>query len=496
MGPITRPSGWTWPTTALGAGILVALLTVDSGTAPVVAPLTATLASALLFILLLARRRRGDLVWFEIGLVYVGVVTLFAVYPLVGFLLLGQTYTPFNDSRLQQISPDAALMGRIGWLYVAHLMAFVVCYLAGRGRLPLDVPRPRLPSVSVGAAALVFYLAISGFSIVLGWFYDTSAESYIESYLVSRRLPLFVAQVLGHLNGAQYPLSIALLALLFSRYPRSRSILIAWVVVTGALTAMRLGNRTEFVLFAFAVAVTYHCLVRRISVRLTSLGAIAGLAGFIAFGIIRSGIVGAGGQPWYASPFSTSSEFEVLFANAVHLDRTLASGIDLRLPAAFYLGDLTALVPQQFAPYTKFDPAAWYVNTFFPEYAAAGGGLAFGLIAESVLTGGWISAMGRGAILGLLFAAVHRLYVRHAARFWMFVFYVWLTTLSYQAFRASTLYLLVPFVYRFLVAMILVKITAALLDLAIRAPRSIRTVRDSSDPGATGELLQARGPGT
>jgi oligosaccharide repeat unit polymerase len=494
MGALARPSGATWPVAALVAAILAALLTMDAQTVAVAAPLTATLVSTLGFLLLLARRRRGDVVWFELGLVYVGVVTVYAVYPLVGFLILGQKYTTYSDLRLQQIAPDAALMGRVGWLYVAHLLAFVVCYIGGRGRLPLGVARPQSPSVSVGVAALAFYLAIWGFSIVLGWFYDTAAESYIESYLVARRLPLFVAQVAGHLNGAQYPLAITLLVLLFSRYPRTRPILLAWLAVTGIVTAMRLGNRTEFALFAFAIAITYHSLVRRISVRFMTVGAVAGLTGFIAFGIVRSGAAGVSGQPWYVMPFSMSSEFEVLFANAVHLDWVLASGVDLRLPAFFYLQDLTALLPQQVAPYTKFDPSSWYVTTFFPEYAAAGGGLAFGVIPESLLTGGWVSAAGRGAMLGLLFAAVHRLYVRRADRFWVFVFYVWVTTLSYQAFRASTLYLLVPFVYRFVVMMLAVKVTAAMLDLATRAPRGARTAPGSSDRKAAGRRRQSSGP--
>jgi hypothetical protein len=153
----------------------------------------------------------------------------------------------------------------------------------------------------------------------------------------------------------------------------------------------------------------------------------------------------------------------------------IASGVDLQLPSYFFLGDILAVLPQQLAPYTKFDPATWYVNRFFPEYAAAGGGLAFGVIPESLLTGGIVSAAIRGAFLGLLFAGIHRLYVHNPRRLWVFVFYVWITTLSYQAFRASTLYLLVPFVYRFLVIMFAVRIAAGLLDLAARAPRRFLT---------------------
>jgi oligosaccharide repeat unit polymerase len=451
---------------ALVIAITLAALAVNGGTLPVTAPLIATLVSALAFLLVLAARRRGEILWFEIGLVYAAIVTLYATYPLAGFLILRHTYTTGNDLRLQQMAPDAAAVGRIGWLYVAHLLAFMASYVVVRGRLPLRMSRPQSPALSVGLAALAFYVAIQGF-----WFYDTTAESYIESYLVARRLPLFLAQVLGHLNGAQYPLAIALLVLLFTRYPGSRPILVAWVIVTAAVTAMRLGSRTEFALFVFAATVIYHSLVRRISVRVMTVGAVAGLALFVAFGVVRAGGAGSGSDAWYVLPFSQSSDFEVLFANAMHLDRVVTANVPLALPDGFSLGDVAALLPQQIAPYAKVDLAAWYVSTFFPEYAAAGGGLAFGVIAESVITGGWLSALIRGALLGLLFAGIHRYYVRHAHRFWVFVFYVWVTTLSYQAFRATTLYLLVPFVYRFVVVMLIVKVAATMLDRATRSPK-------------------------
>jgi oligosaccharide repeat unit polymerase len=474
-GPPARHAGSVWPTAVLLVALLATVVTIDESTILVVAPLMATLVCALVFVRLLTRRRRGDLLWFEIGLIYVAVVTLYTVYPLVGFLVIDQRYTPLNDLRLQVAGPDAATVGRTGWLYVAHLATFVICYLGGRGRLPISVPRPSPPRMSVGVAAIAFYLAIQGFTIVLGWFYDTSAGSYIESYLVARRLPLFVAQVAGHLQGALYPLAIVLLVLLFSRYPQSRLILITWLLATVGVTALRLGNRTDLVLFVFALAVMYHSLVRRIPVRVISIAAVAGLAAFVAFGIVRAGIAGSADQPWYVVPFASSTEFEVLFGNVVHLDQVVASGVDLQLPAYFFLGDVLAVLPQQLAPYAKFDPAAWYVHTFFPEYAAAGGGLAFGVIAESVLTGGIASAAARGAFLGLLFAGIHRLYVHHPRQLWIFVLYVWMTTLSYQAFRASTLYLLVPFVYRFVVVMLAVSITAALLDFAARTPRRFLT---------------------
>ena len=477
-----RGSGSSWPAVGLAIASIAVAVSADAEAAPVTLPLVAALASALLFVVSLTLRRRREIAWCEIGFVYVAIVTLYAVYPLLGYLVLDQTFTPYSDQRLQRLAPGAEEIGRIGWLYVAHLFAFAVTYLVVRRRLPAAVSRPRSPRVSVGLAVVGLYVAIQGFALVVGLFYDTSAETYVESYVVARRLPLIVAQALGHLKGATYPLSIALLVVLFTRYPRSRWVLIAWILLTGVVTAARLGSRTEFALFASAIALTYHLLVRPISPRLMVVGSVVGLAAFVAFGVIRGGAALSADRPWHTLPFAYSTEFEVLFTNALHLERIRQAGAGLSLPGSLVFGDLAGLLPQQIAPYTKFDASSWYVTTFFPDYAAVGGGLAFGLIAESVLTGGWVSAMIRGMILGTLCAGIHRLYVQRGRSFWMFVFYVWITTSIYQAFRAGTFYPVVLFVYRFLLVVIVVQVAATLLEYASRSPRSPRSLPDVPQP--------------
>ena len=121
------------------------------------------------------------------------------------------------------------------------------------------------------------------------------------------------------------------------------------------------------------------------------------------------------------------------------------------------------------------------MNRFFPEYAAIGGGLAFGTISELILTGQWLAALVAGAALGFCFATLHRFYTHRVGSFWIFVLYVWVTTLSYQSFRNSTFHLLVLFTYRFVPAGPFVN----LLALALR-PMMFRT-----RPGARGDALEA-----
>jgi oligosaccharide repeat unit polymerase len=447
--------------------ILAAFVAVsNTQTVPVTVPLAVALLVSTLFYWILWRRRRQVIPWFEIGAVYVALVALYTLYPLVGFLALDGSYKVTNDSRLWLLQPSAHEVGAIAWLYVWHLGSFVGAYLVTRRRLPL-VQRPlRNPSLAVFVAVGALYLVIQAFTIFVSVFYDTSASNYLETYLVQRRLPLLLAQGFSHLNGMKHALAMVLLAALFSRYPRTRPIIIGWIVVAALVSVTRLASRTELVLLVLGSAMTYQLVVRPLSLRFVMTVAAAGLTGFIAFGFLRHGVL-SDSRSW-VNVFAYASEFEVLMANAVDLAQKKSIGSLGILPAGFHLADLTGLVPQQFAPFQKVDPADWYVTTFYPVYAAQGGGLAFGTIAEAVLTGGWWSAAARGAALGFCFAKIHRFYVSHASNYWVLAAYVWLATLSYQSFRNRTFVLLLLFVYRFLPAMIAVKVLVTILNRAAR----------------------------
>ena len=448
----------------LSAGTLfvvaLALVVADTRMLPVTVPLGAGLLVFGAFFWVLWRKGNGVVPWFELGFVYLTVVTLYMAFPLIGFVVLRGVYTPLSDSRLINLAPDPHEMAGVAWLYVCHLIGFASVYLAIRGRLPLVRLHPRRPGVTTVLAVVSTYLLIVGFEIGVGLFYNTAAGTYAETYLVGQRLPLVFAQLLDHLGGMKYPLSLALMAVLFTSYRTSRPLIVAWLVVAVSLGVARLGSRTEVVLLLLSATAMYHMLVAPLPARFVGGFAAAGLLGFLAFGILRSGNI-------VANPFSGTTEFEVLFANAIHLARISPTVHDI--PAAISWADLARLVPQQLVPFDKLDPAAWYVARFFPEYAAAGGGLAFGTITEAVLTGGAVSALARGAALGLCFAAIHRACLRHAHSFWAFVFYVWIMTLCYQSFRNTTFSLAVLVGYRFLPAVFAVTVLAALLAAVTRA---------------------------
>jgi hypothetical protein len=469
------PARW-WLASGAALALTAAwLLFSESAPLAVTLPLLTLVVAVGVLALLLWKRRRGLVPWFEIGIVYTSVVALYGVYGLARFLVLGEHYFPPDDSplydyRWPSLDPSTAEVSFVGWIFVAHLVAFVVVYLPVRGRLTASTHRLPPPSTPVLIAVVTIYVLVQGFWFFLGLFFNTTADTYADVYLIAQRLPLILAQLLNHLNGAKYPLSLVILAGLFAKYPASRAYIVMWIGALTALTVVRLGSRSELALLIMASAMMYHAMVRPISPRPIVAGVTMGVIAFTVLGMMRMGISGGAA----INPLLYPTEFDTLFANTIELARAHERGTIRDLPMAFYFADFAALVPQQVAPFQKVDPAAWYVTTFYPAYAATGGGLAFGTMSEAVLTGGILSAALRGAALGFCFAKIHRLYERRPGNFWVFVFYVWVTTLSYQSFRATTFLLLVYFAFRFVPVMIGVKLISSLLQRASRPEPSVQ----------------------
>ena len=137
--------------------------------------------------------------------------------------------------------------------------------------------------------------------------------------------------------------------------------------------------------------------------------------------------------------------------------------------ASLLVGDLMRLVPQQLLPFEKIDPASWYVGNFYPIYAEGGGGLAFGMVSESVLGGGKYVALIRGLALGGLIALAINFLSRRPS-IWRLIVYVWLFINIYQCFRDTTFSLLGRFAFQFAPGLLLVLLLSQLLALRFFAP--------------------------
>ena len=156
----------------------------------------------------------------------------------------------------------------------------------------------------------------------------------------------------------------------------------------------------------------YHLLVRPIPPAVIALGVVAGVGTFALLGMARGGWSYGGGSGM--NPLLYPSEFDVLFGNALELYRANVQGSLNDVPTALYFADVGALVPQQVAAFQKVDPAVWYVTTFYPVYAAQGGGLAFVYHGGSGFDGGLAECRGARCRLGAVFcrctSALHPAY--------------------------------------------------------------------------------------
>ncbi len=238
-------------------------------------------------------------------------------------------------------------------------------------------------------------------------------------------------------------------------------------------------------LLILAVTVAYHFLVRPIPTGAMLTGGALLVIGFVAMGALRTyqtgGAVGAG-----LEVLLSTNEFESLFSNAVDLDELLQSGRVDRgaIALAVYLGDVIGLVPQQLTPFEKINLARWYVETFYQYHAEAGGGLAFGVIAEALVGAGPLDLLWRAALVGLALGRLDRRVLARPVSLPAFVMYVWVLSNCYLMFRVTIRLALVPiFVYRVLPALILVLGLAELFALAGRSDAV------AARPGNQGRLI-------
>jgi hypothetical protein len=84
----------------------------------------------------------------------------------------------------------------------------------------------------------------------------------------------------------------------------------------------------------------------------------------------------------------------------------------------------------------------------------------------------------RGALIGVLFALMHRFLYRPRVSPYFFMFYIWLAVWSYLTLRASTFAPLMLIVYRFVVPAL------AIMFLTLLLRRVRRRVVPAGAPGA------------
>jgi len=442
-----------WLLSAISVAVVVGMLT-DDDNRPVVVVLLVLAAIAIVFELSLVRN--GAAPFFEIGGFFAAVVSIYACYPMIGYLVNGLTFTPLNDLRLFNGQPTPRQIATIGWWYAAFLASFCLAYRLCRGRNASLRARPA--SIRLLVVAVVLYGVILAFIMACEEWLTLNEGTYEGTYVAIRNLPRLLRQVYTSSAGMLPTLSILILIGFFAHYSKTRVYILLWFATFGYLVWAARGSRTGFFILAFAALMLYHHLVRPISLRSAVVMAVVGVIAFNAFGALRAS------HGLSAGMFGVANEFESIFATVFDLKYVQqAQGALLGHPE-LRLTDLLAVIPQQLLPFPKGMPADWYVITYYPTYYATGGGMAFGVVAEAVTGWGWVELAIRGVLLGVLFGLLHRHFSRRVLGPGTLALYIWLTMWSYNCVRNTTMPLLGWFIYQFLVPIGIVMLLTRLVS--------------------------------
>lgn len=441
-------------------------------------PIGAIAITAAAFIAIIRWRDRAPS-YFEIGVVYAGIVALYGAYPPFAAALSHFEFGPTKDARFIIGQPLPTEMASISWWYAIYLAAFCTVYLLARPRHSTRREPLQLPGRAIPVAAAILLVVTKLFTLGMDWFFDLHPATYSEQYVAARSLPMFWRQMANIFEGMGITLQILLLASLFCYYRRTRWLIVAFVVTMVSLGIMRRGARTDIAVVILAALQLRDQLVRRVPAKVIAVAAAAGFVVYIAMGILR--IENRELRlPTFEEISGSYTDFEGVFANAYDLKYLLNASGAFRGHPSLLLADVVAIFPQQVVPFVKTSASKWYVMTYYKYAYVTGAGLAFGVVPEAIVGYGIPELLLRGAFVGLFLALLQRWYVSKRAGVILLTFYVWGTITAYQMCRNTTLSIVSMMLYRFGPAVAATLLLAAALRHGRVLRRSLLSARLST----------------
>ena len=401
----------------------------------------------------------------DLGVVFIWIIFLYAFLPMLGIWLASLDIGALADDRLGKKVPDPSLVLGVGASYAAFMMGFAWVY--SRQRIPHSHKELvwQLPT-SADFISIVALVVIIKFGLLLLRFFFAAGvpNDYITSYTVYRGQPIVIQQLAGALTTVDLAATVLLIVVTVAYMRRFYWLIAALLVLQIVIAVAGGGSRTSAFLCAFAFVVALTVYNRSLRPWLLAALATGGVVAFLIAGQTRAEF-DAGEGP-ISLQLLQGGEFLALFDNSLDLmSRVRDDNVFLPLRVQMYLVDVLRLIPQQVIGYLKVDPAAFYASTFYPTYSDAGGGWAFGAIAECTIGFGWPEALVRGALLGWLYAAIaNRCLLSQLTVVRVFV-YVWFVVESYQSVRDTTFSTIALFVTRVLPLLIVLRLTGTLRNV-------------------------------
>jgi hypothetical protein len=399
----------------------------------------------------------------DIGVIYVFVMCLYATATPIYWALNNQVFTSPTDWRINELAIQEREIRMFVTVALAYIVGFLLTFRRARqndlSRSRMSQRQKRIPDIILFAA-----LSVAGLSF-LGTTYiqlqqGVFSGSYIESYLAIQSLPLEVRQFVKFFHGIGAVAVIFVLVALLQRGPKTRVWIALWVVIL-ALSANLEGSRASVLIPAFVLVIAWHSCVRPIPAPIVAALATGALAAFSVAGIARE--ISASQTVTLESIVHNFSlgEFNGVYMNAIEIHRAREQG--LHVPEAALFGELTGPIPSQLLPFEKDTLSQWYVRTFYPDYAAAGGGMAFGALAQAAAGFGAVEALLRGIILGFLASLLMKLKLQAATKWWTLPVYIYFVSRIFQSVRDTSFSLLTDAVQYVCPAIVLILFVSRIL---------------------------------
>lgn len=409
----------------------------------------------------------------DLGMAFIWIVFLYAFFPLLGIWLAGLGIGGLTDQRLGNEAPDPGLVLSVGSSYAAFMLAFAWVYTWQR------VPHSRreviwqVPSSKSVRSIVVLVVVIKLGLLLLRFSLGADAsDDYISSYTALRGKPILIQQVAGLLTATDFAATVLIIVVAVAYTPRLHSLVAVLVVLQIVLAIAGGGSRSSAFLCAFAFVVARSVYDRSLRVATLAIYGTVGLTTFLVAGLIRAGIDTSDGP--LGLQLLQGGEFLSVFYNSLDLLDRLGDSDLLAVRLGMYFVDVLRLIPQQIIGDLKIDPATFYVSTFYPKFSDAGGGLAFGAIAEATIGFGWPEALVRGALLGWLYSFIANRCLNGKLTVVRAFVYVWFVVMSYQAIRDTTFSLIPRFFMQVLPLLIVLRLIGTL--------RSAKRVRSNVHP--------------
>jgi hypothetical protein len=410
-------------------------------------------------------RRDRELPLFEIGTVYLLVILIYSAVPLINFVSAGLSWQIDSDPRLNNYATTAADVGAFAWRHVLYIASFAISYLVVRGRAhPPRMTKPQYDKPTV-LVVVVLFSCLLLYQFALGWYVGPTGSGYAGETVpeLADRVPYFVAQITHVFATMALTLKQCFAILLLTHWKswKWRLTLILWIAFEIVVGVIALGARSPTAMVLLTIGLLYHRMVKPFPLWKALAGMTLFLGALLLYGVLRDqrGLSLSSRQQGVAT-VAHNNEFQVLWANGYDLHVKKEEG-SLEVPWQVYVSEFTLVIPSQILPFRKMDPSLWYLETL--GMAGSNVGLMFGVIAQCVIGFDWPEIAIRGALLGILFAMLHRFYARRSRSFWATALYVFMCVWSYYTFRATSFWIGYFVLYQFLPVWVLVVICRILM---------------------------------